>query len=69
MINLSRLEISTSLGFKERKRIFLGKSRKVEWKTRRFIKDLEEKVDFGIDFEEEKERTHKLPKKYFVNFY
>ena len=39
-----------------------------ERKTRRFVKDLEEKLKFRGDFEDEKERTYRLFKEYFVYF-
>ena len=57
MIPLLRLEISTSLGaFKERQLVFLGNSREIKGKTRRFGEILEEKLRFGKDLKEEKKR-------------
>ena len=58
-----RLEV-----FEERKWGFLGKTKEIEKKTRRFGEILEEKLGFGRDLEEKKKRAlgpSKKPLTYF----
>ena len=72
MIPLLRLEIFTSLGFfffyYYKKMVFIGQSKEIEGKTKRFSEILEEKLGFEKDLKEEKKRAHKPSRSLSVYF-